>query len=501
MKKHLLSLCLLTCLLGINYGQNNVIGNGGFEINSFPNGNVEVYVDPIDSNPNDYIPCWTFGCPYTSANPPAAYNTPTVVPNNNTYTPYAGDFCALMERTYGATGSNMRDQVLKFRNDCSPTLQHFEEGDYQLCMYVRGIASCKNDSIDGEGFSMNVRLRKDKSCVVEKYIGARAVPISDRWTKLTYCFSIEEGELFNEVEFFQTHVTGIGEHHIETLVDEVSMCLIDDLDISHLNGQVCSSDAIIEIPKGVGNYTIEVGLAFQGTVCTITGNGPGTVNIFDQCKLQCDDQICYQVKVNYERCGRSKIATALPHFVCGPKAKAYASPAIICPGESTWLIAQNCQPSLYTYEWYNSLTPNTPIGSGCWQFVTPTTNGGTYSLKVTDPTTGCSTTVGVLIGWKICDIGKKSTHRNANPNAGDILFNIHPNPANSQLFISREGEDNSTGMIRLISAQGKVIQQRAFTEHDFEMNFNTTDVMPGIYFTQIIVDGEVIKNKKIVIAH
>lgn len=503
MKKNFLLLVLTFCIFLMGNSQ-NLIGNGGFEYNTFPTGNAYVYVDPINSTTSDYIPCWTFGCPYNQVNtfppysPPSWPNAATVVTATTT-TPNSGDFCSKMYRTYGATGTNSRNQVLRYHNDCIPALSYFAVGTYELSFYVKGVAWCPALS-DGSGFSMNARLMADADCFFQKGVGGGAIPISSNWTKVSFCFEITQAEVntFNELEFYMTHATGQGEHHIEAFIDDINLCLIEDApDISHLDGQVCASDAIIEIPKGVGDYQIEVELAFQGVVCTINGTGPGTINIFDHCNLQCGSEVCYQITIKYERCGSRGLLTAQPHFICGPPADAYANPGVVCVGGATTLYAANCQPSSYIYQWYQS--PSTLLGTGCSQYL-PTTYGGPWYLEVTDPVTGCSSKDAPLIGWKLCDRIRK-VERLANSNEGDNQINFYPNPANSHFIVEFENELDGEGMIQLIDATGKIVKQDIFSGAYNLIKVPTAELSAGIYFAKITANGVLLKSEKIMISH
>ena len=509
MKKFILSIGILMCFFSFTKGQ-NIVGNGGFETHTFIPGNI-MYVDPVNVNWTDYLTCWGFGCPFNNVNtfppnsPPSSTSNAATIVSSTTTAPHSGDFCASMYRTYNTNpGPNSRNQPLRYEHHCTKGTGVFQPGEYKLTYFIKGIAWCPQVD-DGKGFFINNRLMADADCQgTVKVIGSAPIPITPNWTEVSFCFEVTaaEANTFNEMEFYITHPNpGFAEQHVLMYLDDVSIIELGDApDISFLNGNVCASDAIIEVGAGI-DYAIEIEKAFEGVVCTVSGTGPATIDLFDECNITCGLGNCYQVSLTYERCGVSCKLTAQPHFICGPPANAIANPAVICVGASTTLYATGCQPTNYTYEWFNSLTPGTPLGTGCTQSVTPTIGGGSFYLTVTDPITGCSTDDQPIIGWKLCDDEreKKKLARLAKGEALDI--DLYPNPANSHFLVTAPTDLTESVSLQMIDAAGRLVKEESFDFTTSPLQINTSDLATGIYLVKIAIDGKAVKYEKMIIKH
>ncbi len=78
----------------------------------------------------------------------------------------------------------------------------------------------------------------------------------------------------------------------------------------------------------------------------------------------------------------------------------------------------------------------------------------------------------------------------------DHTIKIYPNPTKGWLSVEIPGiSSDFTGEIRLFDANGRVIQQR--TVDSRRMDFDLSNVVNGIYFMQIIVDGQTTRWKVI----
>ena len=71
-------------------------------------------------------------------------------------------------------------------------------------------------------------------------------------------------------------------------------------------------------------------------------------------------------------------------------------------------------------------------------------------------------------------------------------FNLSPNPFDNNLLIELSFKQQANSSIKLISADGKLIETRTLDHSkDHKINFDTSGLSTGIYFVQVLNQGKV----------
>ena len=83
----------------------------------------------------------------------------------------------------------------------------------------------------------------------------------------------------------------------------------------------------------------------------------------------------------------------------------------------------------------------------------------------------------------------------------EITFNIYPSPTKDIVTIEFDNYKNNSNNIEIVlfDLVGKVHSLNNFTISKNQISLNVSDLVPGIYFIQMIIDGEKIVIGKVII--
>ena len=142
-------------------------------------------------------------------------------------------------------------------------------------------------------------------------------------------------------------------------------------------------------------------------------------------------------------------------------------------GAVTMLI---CQSNANTFEWSTGETSN--------MIVVPSDSVETYSVTVTNSTTGCTNSASVGIGVGIQE-NETVLH--------DVI--IYPNPTDGKVTVSADGEMISE--IRAYALDGRMVKRVRVADTEAELNFDT--LAKGTYVLQIqLQQGDIVRRKLVV---
>ena len=77
---------------------------------------------------------------------------------------------------------------------------------------------------------------------------------------------------------------------------------------------------------------------------------------------------------------------------------------------------------------------------------------------------------------------------------------VFPNPSNGEMTLTLNAPETTSATLRIMDASGRVVLNQILTgfNDNFQMNLNLGDQTPGIYFLQVLTDGEVFARRLIV---
>jgi hypothetical protein len=142
-------------------------------------------------------------------------------------------------------------------------------------------------------------------------------------------------------------------------------------------------------------------------------------------------------------------------------------------GAVTMLI---CQSNANTFEWSTGETSN--------MIVVPSDSVETYSVTVTNASTGCTNSASVGIG-----VGIQESVETAH----NVI--VYPNPTDGKVTVNADGEMISE--IRAYSLDGRMLKRIRVEDTEVELNFDT--LAKGTYLLQIqLRQGDIVRRKLIV---
>lgn len=142
-------------------------------------------------------------------------------------------------------------------------------------------------------------------------------------------------------------------------------------------------------------------------------------------------------------------------------------------GDVTMLI---CSSNANTFLWSTGETAN--------MIVVPTDSVETYSVTVTNASTGCTNSASISIG-----VGIEEN--------GEVLHNVivYPNPTDGKVTVSADGE--MIAEIRAYSLEGRMVKRVRVADTEAELNFDA--LAKGTYLLQIqLQQGDIVRKKLVV---
>lgn len=142
-----------------------------------------------------------------------------------------------------------------------------------------------------------------------------------------------------------------------------------------------------------------------------------------------------------------------------------------------------CSASATAYQWY--LVGTGAIAGATNSFYVYTVNGN-YYVEVFNAQ-GCST-VSTMFG--VIDIGIDEMDQQA-------VLNVYPNPANNELTLEISLSKSSAVKINMLNVAGQAVYREQLSQFTgvYKKQVDLKDLAKGIYYLQVITDGDVVTKK------
>lgn len=259
-------------------------------------------------------------------------------------------------------------------------------------------------------------------------------------------------------------------------------------DLGHLTGAVCKSDAILQFPASITNYTISVEKAFQEP-CVYQGTAR-TLDLTTICGIQCGDACNNSIRITItaELCNGESLSVQSDvfHILCGPAApKVNVGNTVLCPGQTTWGSVATVYPAGTTIEWLQGGVV-THTGANA------TGLSGSFTVRVTDAN-GCSNETSVLLAITNCDLTpleKKTT-------SSEDELSLYPNPAKDQVEVKLAIEDDIQTVVVKDKLGAKVKQATYSKGKNQKVDIN--GLREGVYVLELVTKKGKRYTKKLIV--
>jgi hypothetical protein len=258
--------------------------------------------------------------------------------------------------------------------------------------------------------------------------------------------------------------------------------------LSHLNGAVCKSDAILQFPASITNYTISVEKAFQEP-CVYEGTA-STLDLTTICGIQCGDACSSSIRITItaKLCNgqQATVQSGVFHILCGPAApKVNVGNTVLCPGQTTWGSVATTYPAGTTIEWLQGGVV-THTGTNA------TGLSGSFTVRVTDAN-GCSNETAVSLAITNCDlisIGKTTQ----NP---ENDLSLYPNPAKDQVEL-KLATDDDISMVIVKDKLGAKVKQASYGKGKTQ-KLAINGLREGVYVLELVTKKGKRYTKKLIV--
>lgn len=276
------------------------------------------------------------------------------------------------------------------------------------------------------------------------------------------------------------------------LPDQVDGEVIDNdyslPNLSHLNGAVCKSDAILQFPASITNYTISVEKAFQAP-CVYQGTAR-TLDLTTICGIQCGDACSSSIRITItaKLCNgeQATVQSGVFHILCGPAApKVNVGNATLCPGYTTWGSVVTTYPAGTTIEWLQGGVV-THTGANA------TGLSGSFTVRVTDAN-GCSNETAVSLAIANCDLISigKTTQNSEND------LSLYPNPAKDQVEVKLAIEDDIQTVV-VKDKLGAKVKQATYSKGKTQ-KVDINGLKEGVYVLELVTKKGKRYTKKLIV--
>lgn len=207
----------------------------------------------------------------------------------------------------------------------------------------------------------------------------------------------------------------------------------------------------------------------------------------------------YVIETNNYGCTRS--SNWISTFIGTPAAATlYPLSGSICHGINVWLSVSPYVAS-YSYQW---IKDGVDI-SGATNYYYSVSHQGTYSVRATVASGGCSSTSAGVVITQGCNTGSRASANSNEPEnlvLNGLKLKIAPNPISSSATISFSLSKPGKVSLNLYDISGRlvnIIADKEFNEGNHQITLNTKDLGAGIYFLRMQTPETVLAKKLIIV--
>jgi len=195
-------------------------------------------------------------------------------------------------------------------------------------------------------------------------------------------------------------------------------------------------------------------------------------------------------------------------LIGNPHPDIYTSSSTVCQGSPVNLYAEPSgyvtPPGVsYSYQW---IKDGVDISNATAQNYTAK-KPGTYSVRVTLNSGGCSGTAAGAVITNGCNTGttaakSSNNYESVNPGLNDIKLQIYPNPVSSSAAISFSLPESEKISVKIFDLSGKMIKTLADGKMDkgmHQLTWNTENATAGIYILRLQTSSSAQTRKLVVI--